>query len=105
MTDLMTDVRLRLTEGAGFVLLDRLPVEGWSDAASRAITWLLNMTIAPPIMQKWKGHRVYDVRDTGAKLDYGVRRSVTIRTWLGPWRRGLRRPRSRQQMVLPEKSE
>ena len=77
MTDLMADVRYRLTDGAGFVLLDRLPVADWTDLASRAVTWLLNGMIAPPIMQKWQGHRVYDVRDTGKKLGYGVRRSVT----------------------------
>lgn len=76
-TDLMADVRARLTDGLGFVLLDRMPVEGWSDPANRAVTWLVNGMIAPPIMQKWNGHRVYDVRDTGAKLAYGVRRSVT----------------------------
>ena len=76
-TDLMADVRARLSSGVGFVLLDRMPVETWTDPANRAMTWLLNEMIAPPIMQKWQGHRVYDVRDTGAKLEYGVRRSVT----------------------------
>jgi hypothetical protein len=76
-TDLMADVRARLTGGPGFVVLDRMPVENWTDPANRKVTWLLNDMIALPIMQKWKGHRVYDVRDTGAKLQYGVRRSVT----------------------------
>lgn len=76
-TDLMADVRARLNTGPGFVLLDRMPVENWTDPANRAMTWLLNDMIAPPIMQKWNGHRVYDVRDTGAKLEYGIRRSVT----------------------------
>ena len=76
-TDLMADVRARLGSGLGFVMLDRMPVETWTDPANRAMTWLVNEMIAPPIMQKWNGHRVYDVRDTGAKLQYGVRRSVT----------------------------
>ena len=76
-TDLMADVRARLSSGLGFVLLDRMPVETWTDMANRAVTWLVNDMIAPPIMQKWNGHRVYDVKDTGAKLGYGVRRSVT----------------------------
>lgn len=76
-TDLMADVRSRLDSGLGFVLLDRMPVETWTDPANRAVTWLVNEMIAPPIMQKWQGHRVYDVKDTGAKLQYGVRRSVT----------------------------
>jgi hypothetical protein len=77
MTELMADVRFRLTDGCGFVLLDRMAVERWSEKASRSMTWLLNSMVAPPIMQKWKGHRVYDVKDTGKKLAYGVRRSVT----------------------------
>jgi hypothetical protein len=76
-TDLMATVRARLLGGSGFAVLHRMPVENWSDPAIRAVTWLLNDMIAPPIMQKWNGHRVYDVRDTGAKLQYGVRRSVT----------------------------
>ena len=52
-TDLMADVRARLSSGVGFVLLDRMPVETWTDPANRAMTWLLNEMIAPPIMQKW----------------------------------------------------
>lgn len=76
-TELMADVRTKLSDGIGFAVLGRLPVETWTDAANRAVTWMLNTMVAPPIMQKWKGHRVYDVRDTGAKLKYGVRRSVT----------------------------
>jgi hypothetical protein len=76
-TELMADVRARLNGGLGFVLLDRLPVETWTDPANRAVTWLVNDVIAPPIMQKWNGHRVYDVKDTGVKLENGVRRSVT----------------------------
>ena len=76
-TDLMADVRARLSGGLGFVLLDRMPVETWTDMANRAVTWLVNDMIAPPIMQKWNGHRVYDVKGTGAKMGYGVRRSVT----------------------------
>ncbi len=77
MTELMADVRFRLTDGCGFVLLDRMAFERWSEKASRSMTWLLNSMVAPPIMQKWKGHRIYDVKDTGKKLAYGVRRSVT----------------------------
>lgn len=56
--DLMADVRARLSSGVGFVMLDRMPVERWTDPANRAMTWLLNEMIAPPIMQKWQGHRV-----------------------------------------------
>jgi len=76
-TEVMVDVRTRIDEGTGFAIVDRMPVERWTEKGSRAVSWLLNNFLAPAIMQKWKGARVYDVRDTGAKLTYGVRRSVT----------------------------
>jgi alpha-ketoglutarate-dependent taurine dioxygenase len=45
--------------------------------------------VASPVMQKHTGTRVYDVRDTGAKLERGVRRSLTnLKQDLhtdGPW--------------------
>lgn len=75
--DLMADVRQRLTDGIGFALLDRLPVERWNEKASRGIAWMLNCFIATPIMQKKKGARVYDVLDTGVEKVHGVRRSIT----------------------------
>lgn len=76
-TEIMVEVQSRLNNGIGFAVLDRFPTERWGVPASRAIFWLLTSLLAPPIKQKWKGARVYDVRDTGAKLQYGVRRSVT----------------------------
>jgi hypothetical protein len=74
---MMVAVRSRLDQGIGLAVVDRLPVERWGARASTAIAWLLTNHLAPAIMQKWKGHRIYDVRDTGAKLQYGVRRSTT----------------------------
>ncbi|MGE0745633.1 MAG: TauD/TfdA family dioxygenase [Rhodospirillales bacterium] len=76
-TEVMIDVRTSLDQGIGFAIVDRMPVERWTEKGSRAVAWLLNNFLAPAIMQKWKGARVYDVRDTGAKLAYGIRRSVT----------------------------
>lgn len=76
-TDVMADVRRRLTDGIGFALLDRLPVERWNEKSSRGIAWMLNCFIATPIMQKKKGARLYDVRDTGVEKVHGVRRSIT----------------------------
>lgn len=77
MTEVMVDVRTRLEHGIGFAILDRLPVERWGKQASTGIAWLLTNLLAPAIKQKWKGARIYDVRDTKATLQYGVRRSVT----------------------------
>lgn len=75
--EVMVAVRSRLDHGIGLAVLDRLPVERWGGRATTAVAWLLTNHLAPAIMQKWKGHRIYDVRDTGAKLQYGVRRSTT----------------------------
>ncbi len=33
--------------------------------------------LGPVVSQKWDGSRVYDVKDSGKELGYGVRRSVT----------------------------
>lgn len=87
---LMADIRHRLAEGIGFAVLDRLPAEDWTEHGARAVGWLLCNAVAPAVRQKWSSpSRMYDVRDTGAKHDYGVRRSLTnLRQELhtdGPW--------------------
>jgi hypothetical protein len=76
-TEIMVEIQSRLNNGIGFAVLDGLPTERWGERASRAVSWLLTNMLAPAIKQKLKGARVYDVRDTGAKLKYGVRRSIT----------------------------
>lgn len=77
MTEVMVAVRAKLEHGIGFAILDRLPVERWGKEASAGVAWLLTNFLAPAIKQKWKGARIYDVRDTKAALQYGVRRSIT----------------------------
>ncbi len=74
---LMANVRDRLHTGIGFVVLDRLPVENWGVQAAKAIGWLLTTLLGPVVMQKADGTRLYEVQDSGAKLGYGVRRSIT----------------------------
>lgn len=76
-TEMMVEIQSRLNNGIGFAVLDGLPSEVWGERATRAICWLLTNLLAPAIMQKSKGARAYDVRDTGAKLKHGVRRSIT----------------------------
>ncbi len=39
--------------------------------------WLLSQLLGRPVAQAWNGAVLYDVRDTGKTLEYGVRRSVT----------------------------
>lgn len=76
-TALMERVREKLAHGEGLVVLDRFPVERYTPEQNRALGWLLAAMLGPVVAQKWDGTRVYDVKDSGQPLGYGVRRSVT----------------------------
>jgi alpha-ketoglutarate-dependent taurine dioxygenase len=73
----MAAVRRKLDTGPGLVVLDRLPVDRWSREESSAAYWILASMLGRLVAQKWDGTMIYDVRDTGRTLEYGVRRSVT----------------------------
>lgn len=73
----MTEVRSRLRDGVGLAVVDRVPVERYTEDENRALCWLLGQLLGRPVAQKWDGTVLYDVRDTGQALAYGVRRSVT----------------------------
>jgi alpha-ketoglutarate-dependent taurine dioxygenase len=75
--EVMAEVRRRLTDGIGFAVLDRVPVERYGVAENQAIAWLLAQLLGQVVAQKWDGTRLYDVRDSGKALAHGVRRSVT----------------------------
>jgi alpha-ketoglutarate-dependent taurine dioxygenase len=75
--EVMVTVRRRLSEGIGFAVLDRVPVERYGAPESQAIAWLLAQLLGQVVAQKWDGMRLYDVRDAGKALAHGVRRSVT----------------------------
>ena len=75
--ELMARVGDRIDRGIGFALLDRLPIERWDEHTSKAVAFLVTSLLGPVVMQKWGGTRVYDVRDTGAAMGHGVRRSIT----------------------------
>jgi alpha-ketoglutarate-dependent taurine dioxygenase len=74
--DLMTRARRKLDE-IGLAVVDRAPVERYDVRENQAIGWLLARMLGPVVAQTWSGRRLYDVKDTGQKLGYGVRRSVT----------------------------
>ena len=76
-TRLMDGVRQKLAHGEGLVVLDRFPVERYTLEQNRALGWLLAAMLGPVVSQKWDGSRVYDVKDSGKELGYGVRRSIT----------------------------
>jgi alpha-ketoglutarate-dependent taurine dioxygenase len=73
----MRDVKASLDHGPGFAIVDRLPVERWSQAGARAVWWLLASLVARPVAQKWDGTSIYDVTDLGRPPGNGVRPDVT----------------------------
>jgi alpha-ketoglutarate-dependent taurine dioxygenase len=75
--ELMSVVRTRLRQGIGLAVVDRLPVEDYEPEENRWLFWLLTQLLERPVAQAWNGAMLYDVRDTGRTLEYGVRRSIT----------------------------
>jgi alpha-ketoglutarate-dependent taurine dioxygenase len=75
--DVMDQVRERLRTGIGLAVLDRVPVERYTADENQALAWLIGSLLGRLVAQKWNGAMLYDVRDTGKALEYGVRRSVT----------------------------
>ncbi|MGH7384506.1 MAG: TauD/TfdA family dioxygenase [Candidatus Rokuibacteriota bacterium] len=73
----MAAVRAKLETDTGLAVVDRFPVERYRPAENLAIGWLLASMLGQVVAQKANGTRLYDVRDSGQALGYGVRRSVT----------------------------
>jgi alpha-ketoglutarate-dependent taurine dioxygenase len=73
----MGRVRDKLSSGIGLAVVDRVPVERYEPEENRVLCWLLSQLLERPVAQAWNGAVLYDVRDTGKTLEYGVRRSVT----------------------------
>ena len=73
----MRKVKRSLDDGPGFAIVDRLPVERWSQEGARAVWWLLASLVARPVAQKWDGTSIYDVTDLGRPPGNGVRPDVT----------------------------
>jgi alpha-ketoglutarate-dependent taurine dioxygenase len=76
-TAVMASVRAKLETDTGLAVVDRFPVERYSQAENLAIGWLLAAMLGQVVAQKANGTRLYDVKDSGQALGYGVRRSVT----------------------------
>ena len=73
----MKDVRARLDEGPGFVLLDRLPLDRMSRQEAVDLYWLLGNLLEPPVAQEWKGTVIYDVRHDGQSFTENTRGALT----------------------------
>lgn len=74
---LMKQVRKRLDEGIGMVVLNHLPIEKHDKASLTAVYWMLSSMISRPVAQSYDGRLLYDVRDTGKKTDTRVRADLT----------------------------
>lgn len=73
----MRQVHERLVRGIGMAIVDRVPVERYTVDENRAVAWLLASLLGRVVAQKREGVFLYDVKDTGQTLGYGVRRSLT----------------------------
>ena len=73
----LADLRARLEDGPGFVVLDRLPVERFSREEATLAYWLIGQMLARPFPQNIRKTLLYDVWDTGSDYTQGARFSVT----------------------------
>ena len=73
----MARVRGKLDDGVGFAVLDRLPIDRFDKAELKKVYWLLSAMIARPVAQSFDGRLLYDVLDTGARIDTRVRGDLT----------------------------
>lgn len=64
---MMAQVKAILDDGAGFAVLDRLPVERLGEETAIALYWLLASLVARPVAQNVRGTRIYRVQDTGRR--------------------------------------
>ena len=71
------NVLAELNAGRGFILLERVPVESFSDEQFRRVYWRIGQSLGRPIEQDIEGTLLYDVRDTGQSVGEGARFSVT----------------------------
>ncbi len=64
---LMSRVRTELDDGLGFVILDRLDIDGLGVDIARRIYWLLAAMVGRPVAQRQDGAMHFDVTDLGKR--------------------------------------
>ena len=74
---LMAEAARMLRHGCGFVIVDRLALDGIERRAAIGLYWLLAAMLARPVAQKWDGTMIYDVTDKGRPPGNGVRPDIT----------------------------
>ncbi|MBM09000.1 MAG: hypothetical protein CMF69_05405 [Magnetovibrio sp.] len=73
----MCAAREMLKNGPGFTIIDRLPMDNFSEEDMKTVFWIVGQIIGRTVAQKWDGTMLYDVSDTGQPFGYGVRGSYT----------------------------
>jgi alpha-ketoglutarate-dependent taurine dioxygenase len=74
---LMNTVRQQLAEGLGFAVVDGLPSTDFDKLEMKQIYWIMSNMIERPVAQSYDGRLLYDVFNTGAKIDTRVRGDLT----------------------------
>ena len=75
--NIMTKAQNLLDDGLGFTVIDRLPMDEFSETDMKAVFWIVGQLIGRTVAQRWCGDMIYDVTDTGQSFGYGVRGSYT----------------------------
>jgi alpha-ketoglutarate-dependent taurine dioxygenase len=74
---MMERARNILQNGVGFVVLDKVPVQKYSQEECRAIYWMLGQMVARPVAQSFDAKMIYDVTDLGRVYSTSVRGDTT----------------------------
>lgn len=74
---LAAEVRERLEDSPGAVLVDRFPAERYSDSVNRMLCGLFSSMVAPLMSQNFEGTKLYEVMDKKTPPGMAVRRSIT----------------------------
>ena len=77
LQNIIQQARFILDQGCGFTVLKGLAVKNYEVTDMIGVFWILGQFIGRPVAQKFDGTMIYDVTDTGAEFDYGVRGSHT----------------------------
>ncbi|MFT5173340.1 MAG: hypothetical protein ACI8W7_001515 [Gammaproteobacteria bacterium] len=73
----MAQVKHMLAFGSGLALVRDLPLQQLDESAAKQVYWLLSCLIERPVAQSFDAQLLYDVIDTGQRIDTRVRGDVT----------------------------
>lgn len=68
---MMAEAKHMTDEGRGFVVIDRLPLDDWSEDEARTVYWLLGQLFSQPVAQSSKGTIFREVVNAAGNNGYG----------------------------------